>query len=60
MELYRLDDPETVRTTALEPRLLFFVDATELWLRTQAEVELREPGRWGTTFTLLQSWGRVA
>jgi hypothetical protein len=48
-------------TTALEPRLLTFVDATELArLRTQAEVELREPERWGTTFTLLQSWGRVA
>jgi hypothetical protein len=48
-------------TTALEPRLLSFVDATELArLRTQAEVELREPERWGTTFTLLQSWGRVA
>jgi hypothetical protein len=22
-----------------------------------AEVELKEPGRWGTTFTLLQCWG---
>jgi hypothetical protein len=48
-------------TTALEPRLLTFVDATALArLRTQAEAELREPERWGTTFTLLQSWGRVA
>ena len=48
-------------TTALEPRLLSFVDATELEpLRAQAEAELREPDRWGTTFTLLQSWGRAA
>ena len=48
-------------TTALEARLLSFVDATELArLRTQAEAELKEPERWGTTFTLLQSWGRVA
>jgi hypothetical protein len=48
-------------TTALEPRLLSFVDATELArLRTQAEAELKEPERWGTTFTLLQSWGRAA
>ena len=48
-------------TTALEARLLSFVDATELArLRTQAEAELREPERWGTTFTLLQSWGHVA
>ena len=28
-------------------------------LRHQGEVELQEPGRWGTTFTLLQCWGRV-
>jgi hypothetical protein len=27
-------------------------------LRNDAEVELEEPGRWGTTFTLIQSWGR--
>ena len=48
-------------TTALEGRLLSFVDAMELErLRTRAEAELTEPERWGTTFTLLQSWGRVA
>jgi ubiquinone/menaquinone biosynthesis C-methylase UbiE len=47
--------------TALEARLAAFVNAGELErLRQQAEVELREPGRWGTTFTLLQSWGRRA
>lgn len=45
--------------TALTARLLAFVDADELLrLRQQAEAELRDPGRWGTTFTLLQSWGR--
>jgi hypothetical protein len=27
-------------------------------LRPEAETELAEPGRWGTTFTLIQSWGR--
>ncbi|HEY7489366.1 MAG TPA: methyltransferase domain-containing protein [Streptosporangiaceae bacterium] len=46
-------------STGLEPRLLSFVDANELQrLRKAAEAELTEPGRWGTTFTLLQSWGR--
>ena len=45
--------------TALEARLLSLVDATELErLRHEGELELKEPGRWGTTFTLLQSWGR--
>jgi SAM-dependent methyltransferase len=45
--------------TALEPRLVTFMDRAELTqLRGQAEAELDEPGRWGTTFTLLQSWGR--
>jgi SAM-dependent methyltransferase len=45
--------------TALEARLLSFVEADALeGLRNDAEVELKEPGRWGTTFTLLQSWGR--
>jgi hypothetical protein len=28
-------------------------------LRREAEAELAEPGRWGTTFTLIQSWGRL-
>lgn len=43
----------------LEPRLLEFTDATELErLSHRAAKELAEPGRWGTTFTLLQCWGR--
>jgi SAM-dependent methyltransferase len=47
--------------TALEARLLAFVDASELErLRREAETELQDPGRWGTTFTLLQSWGKRA
>ena len=25
-------------------------------LRKEGEAELEEPGRWGTTFTLLQCW----
>jgi SAM-dependent methyltransferase len=46
--------------TALENRLLSLVSADELQrLRNEGEVELQEPGRWGTTFTLLQCWGRV-
>jgi SAM-dependent methyltransferase len=46
--------------TALEKRLLTLVSADELErLRHEGEVELQEPGRWGTTFTLLQCWGRV-
>ncbi|HEY1276370.1 MAG TPA: methyltransferase domain-containing protein [Thermoleophilaceae bacterium] len=46
--------------TALEERLLRLVSADELErLRHQGEAELQEPGRWGTTFTLLQCWGRV-
>jgi SAM-dependent methyltransferase len=43
---------------ALEERLLSLVSADELdGLRAQGEAELQEPGRWGTTFTLLQCWG---
>jgi SAM-dependent methyltransferase len=46
-------------SVGLEPRLLSLVDAKELHnLRQAAENELQEPGRWGTTFTLIQSWGR--
>jgi hypothetical protein len=42
----------------LEPRLREFTDAAGLErLRQQGEAELAEPGRWGTTFTLLQCWG---
>ena len=47
--------------TALEQRLLSLVTAGELeQLRRHAEAELGEPGRWGTTFMLLQCWGRRA
>lgn len=45
--------------TALEEKLLSLVSADELdKLRHEGEAELQEPGRWGTTFTLLQCWGR--
>ena len=49
-------------STALAPRLRSFVNADKLErLQKEAEAELQEPGRWGTTFTLLQAWGqRVA
>jgi len=47
--------------TGLEPRLREFVAPAELdRLRQQAEAELAEPRRWGTTFTLLQCWGKPA
>ena len=46
--------------TSLEERLLGLVSADELQeLRERGEAELQEPGRWGTTFTLLQCWGRL-
>ena len=45
--------------TSLEERLLGLVSGDELaQLRERGEAELQEPGRWGTTFTLLQCWGR--
>jgi len=45
--------------TSLEERLLSLLSADELeGLRKEGESELHEPGRWGTTFTLLQCWGR--
>jgi hypothetical protein len=45
--------------TALEERLLSIVTPDELeQLRREAEAELEEPGRWGTTFTLLQAWAQ--
>jgi SAM-dependent methyltransferase len=45
--------------TALEARLLSLVEPGDLeQLRNDGEAELKEPGRWGTTFTLIQSWGR--
>lgn len=47
-------------STSLAPRLRSFVNADELQrLQGEAEIELQEPGRWGTTFTLLQSWGQL-
>jgi ubiquinone/menaquinone biosynthesis C-methylase UbiE len=47
-------------SVALESRLLEILGDDELAsLRRQAEAELAEPGRWGTTFTLIQSWGRL-
>jgi SAM-dependent methyltransferase len=45
-------------SVALESRLLRTLSEDELAsLRGKAETELAEPGRWGTTFTLIQSWG---
>jgi SAM-dependent methyltransferase len=46
-------------SAALESRLLETLGEDELAsLRQEAETELAEPGRWGTTFTLIQCWGR--
>ncbi len=48
-------------SVALESRLLENLSEVELAsLREEAESELAEPDRWGTTFTLIQSWGRLA
>ena len=45
---------------ALDSRLLEKVSDDELaTLRRETESELAEPGRWGTTFTLIQSWGQA-
>jgi SAM-dependent methyltransferase len=47
-------------SVALESRLLERLSEDELAsLRRNAETELAEPGRWGTSFTLIQSWGRL-
>jgi SAM-dependent methyltransferase len=47
-------------SVALESRLLETLSEDELAsLCREAESELAEPGRWGTTFTLIQSWGRL-
>ena len=47
--------------TSLQKRLLSLVSADHLErLRSDGEAELREPGRWGTTFTLIQCWGARA
>ena len=48
-------------SVSLEPRLLQLVAAEELAaLRRDAEAEVAAADRWGTTFTLIQSWGQVA
>jgi SAM-dependent methyltransferase len=45
--------------TGLAPRLAGYVSAQQLArLQDEAEAELQEPGRWGTTFTVIQTWGR--
>ena len=47
-------------SVALESRLLESMSADELaTLRRDAEAEIAEPGRWGTTFTLIQAWARL-
>jgi SAM-dependent methyltransferase len=47
-------------SVALESRLLETLSEDELAsLRREVESELAEPGRWGTTFTLIQCWGRL-
>jgi SAM-dependent methyltransferase len=47
-------------SAALESRLLETLSGDELnSLRREAESELAEPVRWGTTFTLIQSWGTL-
>lgn len=44
---------------SLEPRLLTLIGSDELArLRADAETEIADPGRWGTTFTLIQAWRR--
>jgi SAM-dependent methyltransferase len=47
-------------SVSLERPLLQTVSADELAsLRRAAEAELADPARWGTTFTVVQSWGKV-
>src|SRR5215216_4714639 len=47
-------------SVALESRLLETLSEDELAsLRREAERELAEPNRWGTTFTVIQSWGKA-
>jgi hypothetical protein len=46
-------------TTSLAPRLQDVVSTDELArLLEAAEKELEDPRRWGTTFTVIQTWGR--
>jgi SAM-dependent methyltransferase len=47
-------------SVSLERRLVQTMSADELAsLRGDAEAELADPARWGTTFTVVQSWGKV-
>jgi SAM-dependent methyltransferase len=47
-------------SVSLEPRLTELVSLAELRrLRADADRELAEPGRWGTTFTLIQAWAHI-
>jgi SAM-dependent methyltransferase len=47
-------------SVALESRLLETLSEDELAsLRREAEGEFAEPARWGTTFTVIQCWGRL-
>jgi SAM-dependent methyltransferase len=47
-------------SVALDSRLRELITPDELAsLRQEAERELAQPDRWGTTFTLIQCWGRV-
>ena len=56
-----IDAPREKVWAALEERLLSIATAGELeQLRRNGEAELEEPGRRGTTFMLLQSWGQRA
>jgi SAM-dependent methyltransferase len=46
-------------SVALESRLIEMLGEDELSsLRREAEAELAAPSRWGTTFTVIQCWGR--
>jgi len=48
-------------SVSLEPRLLKLVSKHELEeLRQAAEAEIAQPGRWGTTFTLVQTWAQMS
>jgi SAM-dependent methyltransferase len=47
-------------SVSLEPRLLRLVAREELEeLQRLAEAEIVQPGRWGTTFTLVQTWATL-
>jgi hypothetical protein len=50
------DQPSELDRLQLQSRTLSEDELASL--RRQAETELAERGRWGTTFTLIQSWGR--